>query len=95
MSVDDGRSVPAAGVDGFALGTAVADMYADLRVDPLLHRLLGHSRRLLGTVAGSISLVDVAHGRYDKIAENGIACQLGRSFPIDEGATGSAGTTSR
>ena len=53
-------------------------------------RLLIHSRELLDTVAGSISLVDPARGRYDKIAENGVACRLGQSFPLDEGATGQA-----
>ena len=77
-------------MEQFPWGVAVADLYADLRVDPLLRRLLAHSRGLLGTVAGSISLVDTAHGRYDKIAENGVACELGRSFPLDEGATGQA-----
>ena len=65
-------------------------MYADLQVGPLLDRLLIHSRGLLHTVAGSISLVDTARGRYDKIAENGVACRLGQSFPLDEGATGTA-----
>jgi hypothetical protein len=65
-------------------------MYADLRASMLLHRLLAHSRGLLGTVAGSISLVDTARGRYDKIAENGVSCRLGGSFPLDEGATGQA-----
>ena len=65
-------------------------MYTDLRVGTLLHRLLAHSRELLGTVAGSISIVDTARGRYDKIAENGVSCRLGGSFPLDEGATGQA-----
>jgi DNA-binding CsgD family transcriptional regulator len=81
-----------ASVERFHLGIAVADMYADLRVSPLLRRLLVHSRELLGTIAGSVSLVDTAHGHYDKIAEQGVACQLGRSFPLDEGATGQAVT---
>jgi DNA-binding CsgD family transcriptional regulator len=82
---DDGRPV-----DSLPLGLAVAEMYADLQVGPLLDRLLIHSRGLLHTVAGSISLVDTARGRYDKIAENGVACRLGQSFPLDEGATGTA-----
>jgi DNA-binding CsgD family transcriptional regulator len=92
MHVDgDGRAALAGGpAERLPLGDAVADMYADLRVTPLLQRLLTHTRGLLGTAAGSISLVDAAHGRYDKIAENGITCQLGRSFPLDEGATGQA-----
>ena len=75
-------------MESLPLGLAVAEMYTDLRVGPLLHRLLIHSRGLLDTVAGSISLIDTARGRYDKIAENGVACRLGQSFPLDEGATG-------
>jgi DNA-binding CsgD family transcriptional regulator len=74
----------------FRLSLAVADMYADLRVTPILRRLLTHSQMLLGTVAGSISLTDAAAGRYAKIAEAGVGCQLGHSFPLDEGATGRA-----
>jgi DNA-binding CsgD family transcriptional regulator len=87
---DEGRAARAAAVERFRLDVAVADIYADLRVDPLMQRLLAHSRGLLHTVAGSISLVDTVRGRYDKVAENGIACQLGHSFPLDEGATGQA-----
>jgi DNA-binding CsgD family transcriptional regulator len=91
MLVDDGgRASSAPAVEQFRLDVAVADIYADLRVGPVMQRLLVHSRGLLDTVAGSISLVDAAKGRYDKIAENGVPCQLGRSFPLDEGATGEA-----
>ena len=87
---DDGRSSGAAAVERFRLDVAVSDMYADLRADPLMQRLLRHTRGLLDTVAGSVSLVDTARGRYDKVAEHGITCQLGQSFPLDEGATGEA-----
>ena len=88
---DDGRPPAVAPpVERFSLGSAVADMYTDLRVGTLLHRLLAHSRKLLGTAAGSISIVDTARGRYDKIAEHGVSCRLGGSFPLDEGATGQA-----
>ena len=87
---DDGPSAVAPAAERFALGSAVADMYTDLRVGTVLHRLLAHSRELLGTVAGSISLVDPARGRYDKMAEHGVSCRLGGSFPLDEGATGQA-----
>jgi hypothetical protein len=52
--------------------------------------LLSHSRGLLDTVAGSISLVDADRGSYAKVAENGVACQLGGTFSLDEGATGQA-----
>ena len=84
---------PSSGLDGerrFRLDVAVAEMYTELRVNPLLRRLLTHTRALLQTAAGSFSLVDAAHGRYAKLAENGVSCQLGRSFPLDEGATGEA-----
>lgn len=68
----------------------VTDPRSDLRLDFLLERLLEHSQTLLGTVAGSISLVNVSSGRYDKLAEQGITCRLGMSFPLDQGATGLA-----
>ena len=71
---------------------AGADLHLDQGVEPVLDRLLEHSRILLGTVAGSISLVDTTRGHYDKLAEQGIACRLGMSFPLDEGATGQAVT---
>jgi DNA-binding CsgD family transcriptional regulator len=84
---------PAPDRDGprrFPLGHAVAEMYTDLRVAPILRRLLAHSQDLLDTVAGSISLTDSAEGRYAKIAETGVGCRLGHSFPLDQGATGRA-----
>ena len=90
MRDDDGPSAVAPAAERFALGSAVADMYTELRVGTLLHRLLAHSRELLGTVAGSVSLIDSARGRYEKIAETGVSCGLGDSFPLDEGATGQA-----
>lgn len=96
MLVDgDGRApsaAPSAAADPGADRRAGldSDTAVDPGVAPLFRRLLARSRGLLGTVAGSISLVDAARGRYDKIAESGIACQLGRSFPLDEGATGEA-----
>jgi DNA-binding CsgD family transcriptional regulator len=89
LVVGDGKP-SATSVDHFRLDLAVPDRYADLRGDPVLDRLLERSRALLGTVAGSISLVDTTLGRYDKLAEQGITCQLGMSFPLDEGATGQA-----
>jgi hypothetical protein len=91
LGVGDG-AVAAHTVDAFRLDLAVSELYADLRVEPVLDRLLEHSRALLGTVAGSISLVDATQGRYDKLAERDINCRLGMSFPLDEGATGQAVT---
>src|SRR6478609_7594084 len=91
MLVDeDGVHDLAPSVESFQLDAAVADIYGDLRVNPLLRRLLSHSKGLLGTAAGSVSLIDRVRGRYDKAAEIGIPCRLGQSFPLDEGATGQA-----
>ncbi|WP_249998822.1 LuxR C-terminal-related transcriptional regulator [Actinoplanes sp. M2I2] len=75
---------------GFRLDAAIADVYGDLRLAPVLRRLLRHSGRLTGSAAGSISLVDAAHGHYVKAAEVGARCRLGQRFPLDEGATGRA-----
>lgn len=77
-------------VGGFRLDEAVADVFGDLRLAAVLKRLLGHTRRLTGSVAGSVSLVDAEHGSYVKAAEYGDFCRLGDEFPLDEGATGQA-----
>lgn len=90
MLVVDENDLDVTSVEGFRLDLAVSELYADLGVNRLLDRLLEHSRVLLGAVAGSISLVDTAQGRYRKLAERGIACRVGMSFPLDEGATGRA-----
>jgi DNA-binding CsgD family transcriptional regulator len=74
----------------FRLDEAVADVFGDLRLPSVLRRLLWHSRRLTGSVAGSVSLVDVSDGTYVKVAEYGDFCRLGGVFPLDEGATGRA-----
>lgn len=89
LVVGDGN-LDVTSVEKFRLDLAVSDLYADLGVNRLLDRLLQHSRALLGTMAGSISLVDREHGRYRKLAEQGVACRVGMSFPLDEGATGRA-----
>lgn len=70
------------------LRSAAAALYDDLRLSRILTRLLDESGCLLGVAAGSISLVDAARARYAKVAERGAACQLGQSFPLDEGITG-------
>jgi DNA-binding CsgD family transcriptional regulator len=74
----------------FRLDDAVADVYGDLRLAPVLRRLLQHSRDLTGSTAGSVSLIDADHGCYVKVAEYGASCRLGHTFPLDEGATGRA-----
>ena len=75
---------------GFRFDEAVADVYGDLRLAAVLRRLLRQTGRLTGSVAGSVSLIDADRGRYVKAAEYGASCSLGRSFPLDEGATGRA-----
>ncbi len=70
------------------LADLAAEFYADLRLSPFLGRLLTRSAELVGTPAGSISLVDPAVERYRKVAERGTNCRLGQSFPLDEGITG-------
>jgi DNA-binding CsgD family transcriptional regulator len=75
---------------GFRFDEAVADVYGDLRLAPVLRRLLRHTGRLTGSVAGSVSLIDADRGCYVKAAEWGASCRLGHSFPLDEGATGRA-----
>jgi DNA-binding CsgD family transcriptional regulator len=74
----------------FRLDEAVADVYGDLRLAPVLRRLLRHTGRLTGSTAGSVSLIDAEHGSYMKAAEFGASCRLGQSFPLNEGATGRA-----
>lgn len=78
----------AVGPDRSPWGAAASEFYGDLRLPPLLRQLLDHSTRLLGAAASSISLVEPAGDRYGKIAQSGVSCQLGRSFSLDEGATG-------
>ena len=77
-------------MSAFRLAEAVADIYGDLRLTPVLGRLLQHTGQLTGAAAGSVSLIDAERGCYVKMAEYGASCQLGRSFPLDEGATGRA-----
>jgi DNA-binding CsgD family transcriptional regulator len=74
--------------DGSALTAFASEVYTDLRLPPLLRLLLAHSSRLLGAMAGSISLVDSGRERYAKLAEHGASCQVGQSFPLAEGVTG-------
>ncbi|MBC7291317.1 MAG: GAF domain-containing protein [Actinotalea sp.] len=94
MRVDDDhirRRGSSGETDGpFAIQHALADVYSAQGLTPLLHALLEHSARSIGSVAGSISVVDWEAGRYGKLAERGVRCRLGQVFPLDEGATGCA-----
>ena len=93
VTVDDdcGPGARSTGPDeSFLLDRAVASIYADLRLTPMLHALLARTRELVGGVAGSISVIDRDAGTYRKVAERGISCQVGRTFSLSEGATGRA-----
>lgn len=70
------------------LCAAATDLYQDLDATHLLGRLLQHSRGLLDGLAGSISVVGEGRHSYAKIAERGVSCRLGQTFPLDEGVTG-------
>ncbi len=73
---------------GAVLAECAAEIYSDLRLMPLLRRLMNISCRLTEAAGGSISIVDCPGQRYTKIAERGTACRLGQSFPLHEGVTG-------
>ena len=93
VTVDDDSEVGTTAAppgEPFCLERAVASLYADLRLTPMLHTLLAHSRTLLDGLAGSISVIDPDAGTYRKLAERGVSCRLGATFPLDEGATGQA-----
>ncbi|MET0864718.1 MAG: LuxR C-terminal-related transcriptional regulator [Nakamurella sp.] len=74
--------------DALVADSAAAELYGDPRLGPLLRQLLAMSGNLVGAVAGSVSLVNTARNTYIKMAEHGASCQLGQSFPLDEGVTG-------
>jgi DNA-binding CsgD family transcriptional regulator len=77
-------AAPAGGV----LTEYAPELYEDLRLMPLLRRLMNISCRLTEAAGGSISIVERPGQRYTKIAERGTACRLGQSFPLHEGVTG-------
>jgi DNA-binding CsgD family transcriptional regulator len=71
-----------------AQGARAAAEPDDGGVAGLLQRLTLASSRRLRAAAGSVSLVDASGNRYAKLAEHGTSCQLGGTFPLDEGITG-------
>lgn len=75
-------------VGGALLRGHAHDLYDDLRLIPLLRKLMLASCRLTDAAGGSISIVDSLRERYIKIAERGTSCRLGQSFPLPEGVTG-------
>lgn len=95
MPLPDGGRDDATGGGGtvdarLRLGSVAAGIYADLRIEPVLRGLIDHTAAVTGAVSGAVSVVDVHVGRYVKAAERGVACHVGMSFPLDEGATGRA-----
>ena len=86
----DHLGVPAVrGPDGrLRLDAAVADLYGDLRVGPLVARLLACTRSLLGTVAGSVCIVDLPRRRYTTVADDGVPNGLGQGLLLEEATTG-------
>jgi DNA-binding CsgD family transcriptional regulator len=75
-------------VAGSVLTAHADDLYRDVRLVPLLRRLINASCRLTDAVGGSISVVDPGRATYTKTAERGTPCRLGQSFSLDEGVTG-------
>lgn len=71
-----------------ALLQHAVELYDDVRLMPLLRKLVKTSCQLADAMGGSISIVDVEAGRYTKVAEFGTACRLGQTFPLHEGVTG-------
>lgn len=88
LMVESQRSDLAAADVFTMLSRQASELYDDSRLMPMLRQLVRSTCQITGAVGGSVSLVDSAAGRYTKIAELGTACQLGESFPIDEGVTG-------
>jgi DNA-binding CsgD family transcriptional regulator len=80
---------------GAVLAEYAPELYEDLRLMPLLRRLMNISCCLTEAVGGSISIVECPGQRYTKIAERGTACRLGQSFPLHEGVTGQVMTCRR
>lgn len=77
------------------LSELAGELYDDLRLVPLLRRLMQMSCRVADAAGGSISIVEPGSGRYTKVAERGTACRLGQSFPLNEGVTGQVVTKRR
>lgn len=89
MLVDHVAAPTLRGPDGrLRLELAVADLYGDLRVEPLLQRLLACTRSLLGAVAGSVTVVDVLRNRYTTVADDGVPVRLGQGLLLEETTTG-------
>lgn len=72
----------------FRLDLAVADLYAHRQPAPLLRSLLVHTRGLLDTATGHVSIVDRRRGRCTRVAESCLPRRIGCRVPLDAGAAG-------
>lgn len=81
---------PAGGAEDTAelLADLAEHLAGELRLRPLLERVLGAALELLGCRDGSVSLLEAGGATYRKEAEIGVLCHVGRTFPVSEGMTG-------
>lgn len=91
----EGEDARTGGPDGgagtsSALDRAVGRLYGERRLTQVLRTLLRSSEAVAGNVAGSVSVIDPTTQTYRKVAERGVLCRLGQTFPVDEGITGRA-----
>jgi len=87
MSTPATTARPAEDLRG-SLSWHATELYDDLRLMPMLRKLVSTSCALADAVGGSVSIVNPRAGLYTKIAELGTNCRLGQSFPLHEGVTG-------
>lgn len=87
MSTPATTARPAEDLRG-SLSWHATELYDDLRLMPMLRKLVSTSCALADAMGGSVSIVNPRTGLYTKIAELGTNCRLGQSFPLHEGVTG-------
>lgn len=69
------------------------DLAGELRLQPLLDRILRSAVELLGCDSGSLCLIDEAARTYRKEIDLKAECQAGTVFPLSEGVTGAVART--
>lgn len=87
MSAPDDRGEPMLDA-GRSLSWQATQLYEDVRLMPMLRKLVKNSCEVADAVGGSVSIVDPDAGHYTKLVEFGTACRLGQTFPLHEGVTG-------
>jgi DNA-binding CsgD family transcriptional regulator len=73
---------------GAVLADCAAEIYSDLRLMPLLRRLMNVSCRLTGASGGRVAIADRPGQHCTRIAERGMAGRPGQSSPLHEDVTG-------